>query len=138
MDDKLKPSQEKVIIKNCVESIMEDLDDYYFDELFMKQYKKQLIEFFTKISEEYSIFSTGFDFSNKKNLEKSTKPTASWTDIPEYKKILKNTVEVFIDEFAMYDYEGLDKKQVKKEITEHFDKFFRDPEFDRLISKATD
>ena len=68
MDDKLKPSQEKVIIKNCVESIMEDLDDYYFDELFMKQYKKQLIEFFTKISEEYSIFSTGFDFSNKKNI----------------------------------------------------------------------
>ena len=68
MDDKLKPSQEKVIIKNCVESIMEDLDDYYFDELFMKQYKKRLIEFFTKISEEHSLFSPGFDFSNKKNI----------------------------------------------------------------------
>ena len=36
MNDKLKPNQEKIIIKNCVESIMEDLDDYYFDELFMK------------------------------------------------------------------------------------------------------
>ena len=68
MDDKLKPSQEKVIIKNCVESIMEDLDDYYFDELFMKQYKKRLIEFFTKISEEHSLFSPGFDFSSKKNI----------------------------------------------------------------------
>ena len=68
MDDKLKPNQEKIIIKNCVESIMEDLDDYYFDELFMKQYKKRLIEFFTKISEEHSLFSPGFDFSNKKNI----------------------------------------------------------------------
>ena len=68
MNDKLKPNQEKMIIKNCVESIMEDLDDYYFDELFMKQYKKRLIEFFTKISEEHSLFSPGFDFSNKKNI----------------------------------------------------------------------
>ena len=68
MNDKLKPNQEKIIIKNCVESIMEDLDDYYFDELFMKQYQKRLIEFFTKISEEHSLFSPGFDFSNKKNI----------------------------------------------------------------------
>ena len=68
MDDWLKPNQEKKIIKNCVESIMEDLDDYYFDEILMKQYKKQLIEFFTKISKEYSLFKTGFDFSNKKNI----------------------------------------------------------------------
>ena len=68
MDDWLKPNQEKIIIKNCVESIMEDLDDYYFDEILMKQYKKQLIEFFTKISKEYSLFKTGFDFSNKKNI----------------------------------------------------------------------
>ena len=68
MNDKLKPNQEKIIIKNCVESIMEDLDDYYFGELFMKQYKKRLIEFFTKISEEHSLFSPGFDFSNKKNI----------------------------------------------------------------------
>jgi len=68
MNDKLKPNQEKIIIKNCVESIMEDLDDYYFDELFMKQYKERLIELFTKISEEHSLFSPGFDFSNKKNI----------------------------------------------------------------------
>ena len=57
-----------MIIKNCVESIMEDLDDYYFDELFMKQYKKRLIEFFTKISEEHRLFSPGFGISNKKNI----------------------------------------------------------------------
>jgi len=83
MDDKLKPSQEKVIIKNCVESIMEDLDDYYFDELFMKQYKKRLIEFFTKISEEHSLFSPGFDFSNKKNIvndKEKIKKAAPFTD----------------------------------------------------------
>ena len=138
MDDGLKPDQEERILKNMVECIMDDLDNFYFDELIMKQYKKELFQFFTKISKEHGLFKTGFDFSNKKNLEKSTKPMASWTDVPEYKKILKNTVEVFIDEFAMYDYEGLDKKQVKKEITEHFDKFFRDPEFDRLITKVTD
>ena len=137
MNDWLKPNQEEKIIKNCVESIMEDLDDYYFDELIMKQYQKQLIEFFTKISKEYSLFKTGFDFSNKKNLEKSTKPTASWTDIPEYKKILKNTVEEFISALEDPDYEEFENLN-KKEITEHFDKFFKDPEFDRLITKATD
>ena len=83
MDDKLKPSQEKVIIKNCVESIMEDLDDYYFDELFMKQYKKRLIEFFTKISEEHSLFSPGFDLSSKKNIvndKEKIKKAATFTD----------------------------------------------------------
>ena len=139
MNDGLKPNQEKRIIENCVESIMEDLDDYYFDELIMKQYQKQLIEFFTKISKEYSIFKTGFDFSNKKNLEKSTKPVASWTDIPEYKKILKEVVEDFIGLVEMPDYEEFENiGKLKKEITEHFDKFFRDPEFDGLISKVTD
>ena len=64
---------------------------------------------------------------------------ASWTDIPEYKKILKNTVEGFKGELEMYDYEMENwNKGDKNEITEHFDKFFKDPEFDRLISKATD
>jgi len=137
MDDKLKPNQEKRIIENCVESIMDDLDVYHFDEKLMNQYEKQLIEFFTKISEEHSLFSPGFDFSNKKNLEKSTKPVASWTDIPEYKKILKHTVEEFIGLVEMEDYEEFENLN-KKEITEHFDKFFRDPEFDRLISTAAD
>ena len=87
--------------------------------------------------QEHSLFSPGFDFSNKKNLEKSTKPVASWTDIPEYKKILKNTVEEFISALEDPDYEEFENLN-KKEITEHFDKFFRDPEFDSLISKAND
>ena len=139
MDGWLKPNQEKRIIENCVESIMDDLDVYHFDEKLFQQYEKQLIEFFTKISEEHSLFSPGFDFSNKKNLEKSTKPVASWTDIPEYKKILKNTVEDFISFVEDPDYEELENiSKLKKEITEHFDKFFKDPEFDRLMSKAAD
>ena len=42
MNDKLKPNQEKIIIKNCVECIMDDLDYYHFDELIMEKYKKEL------------------------------------------------------------------------------------------------
>ena len=64
---------------------------------------------------------------------------ASWTDIPEYEKILKNVVEQFLADFELYDYETENwNKDVKKEIKEHFDKFFKDPEFNRLITKATD
>ena len=68
MNDKLKPNQEKRIIENCVESVIDDLDYYHFDEKLMKQYEKELFQFFTKISEERSLFSPGFDFSNKKNI----------------------------------------------------------------------
>ena len=67
MADKLKPNQEKKVIENFVECIMDDLDYYHFDELIMEKYKKELFQFFTKISEERSLFSPGFDFSNKKN-----------------------------------------------------------------------
>ena len=64
---------------------------------------------------------------------------ASWTDIPEYEKILKHVVEEFLAEFELYDYETENwNKDVKKEIKEHFNKFFKDPEFGKLISKATD
>ena len=52
----------------------------------------------------------------------------------EYKKILKETVECFFNEIEMYDYEL--NKRCKKEITEHFDKLFKDPEFERMITKA--
>ena len=39
----------------------------------------------------------------------------------------------------MEDYEEFENiNKLKKEITEHFDKFFKDPEFDRLMSKAAD
>jgi len=64
---------------------------------------------------------------------------ASWTDIPEYEKILKHIVEEFLAEFELYDYETENwNRDVKKEIKEHFDKFFKDPEFGKLITKATD
>ena len=36
----------------------------------------------------------------------------------------------------MCDYEL--NKRCKKEITEHFDKLFKDPEFERMITKAMD
>ena len=62
-----------------------------------------------------------------------------FTDIPEYKKILKEVVEDFMGLVEMEDYEEFENiNKLKKEITEHFDKFFRDPEFDGLISKVTD
>ena len=104
MNDKLKPNQEKRIIENCVESIMEDLDDYYFDELFMKQYKKRLIEFFTKISEEHSLFSPGFDFSNKKNI------------VNDKEKIKK--AATFIDSFLVRTNTNLKKCASSKDLPE--------------------
>ena len=62
-----------------------------------------------------------------------------FTDIPEYKKILKEVVEDFMGLVEMADYEEFENiNKLKKEITEHFDKFFKDPEFDRLMSKAND
>ena len=54
----------------------------------------------------------------------------------EYEKILKETVESFFIEVEMHDYEL--NKRCKKEITEHFDKLFKDPEFERMITKAMD
>ena len=54
----------------------------------------------------------------------------------EYGRILKATVECFFDEVEMCDYEL--NKRCKKEITEHFDKLFKDPEFERMITKAMD
>ena len=83
MNDKLKPNQEKRIIENCVESIMDDLDVYHFDEKLFQQYEKQLTEFFTKISKEHSLFSPRFDLSNKKNIvndKEKTKKAAMFID----------------------------------------------------------
>ena len=57
----------------------------------------------------------------------------------EYKKILKGVAEEFIGLVEMPDYEEFENiNKLKKEITEHFDKFFKDPEFDKLMSKAND
>ena len=64
---------------------------------------------------------------------------ASWTDIPEYEKILKHIVEEFLAEFELLDLTYFEwNKDDKKEIKEHFDKFFKDPEFGKLIAKAVD
>ena len=81
MADKLKPNQEKKVIENFVECIMDDLDYYHFDELIMEKYKKELFQFFTKISEERSLFSPGFDFSNKKNTVNDKKKLEAITKI---------------------------------------------------------
>ena len=54
----------------------------------------------------------------------------------EYEKILKETAECFFNEVEMFDYEL--NKRCKKEITEYFDKLFKDPEFVRMITKAMD
>ena len=104
MDDKLKPNQEKRIIENCVESIMDDLDVYHFDEKLMNKYEKQLIEFFTKISEEHSLFSPGFDFSNKKNIV---------NDKEKIKKALK-AIDRSIDD--LYQLDIVDWKLMTKDL----------------------
>ena len=36
--------------------------------MIIEKYKKELFQFFTKISEEHSLFSPRFDLSNKKNI----------------------------------------------------------------------
>ena len=55
----------------------------------------------------------------------------------EYEKILKHTVTEFFDYFDS-ELEHELNKRCKKEITEHFDKLFKDPEFERMITKAND
>ena len=44
---------------------MEDLDDFYFDELFMKWYKKELLQFFKKIVKEYGLFEMTQAYAKK-------------------------------------------------------------------------
>jgi len=105
MSDKLKPNQEKRIIENCVESIMDDLDVYHFDEKLFQQYEKQLTEFFTKISEEHSLFSPRFNaFSNKKNIV---------NDKEKIKKALK-AIDRSIDD--LYQLDIVDWKLMTKDL----------------------
>jgi len=104
MDDKLKPNQEKRIIENCVESIMDDLDVYHFDEKLFQQYEKQLTEFFTKISKEHSLFSPRFDLSNKKNI------------VNDKEKIKK--AAMFIDSFLVRTNTNLKKYAASKDLPE--------------------
>jgi len=83
MKDKLTPNQEQKVIENFVACIMDDLDYYHFDELIIEKYKKELFQFFTKISEEHSLFSPRFDLSNKKNIvndKEKIKKAVTFTD----------------------------------------------------------
>jgi len=105
MVDKLKPNQEKRIIENCVESIMDDLDVYHFDEKLFQQYEKQLTEFFTKISEEHSLFSPRFDLSNKKNI------------MNDKEKIKK--AAMFIDSFLVRTNTNLKKCASSKDLPDN-------------------
>ena len=55
----------------------------------------------------------------------------------EYEKILKHTVTEFFDCCDLeLEYEL--NKRCKKEITEHFDRLFKSPEFERMMDKALD
>ena len=49
--------QQEQIIKNCVECIMDDLDNFYFDEMLMEWFKKNLHNFLMKKFNEEKIFS---------------------------------------------------------------------------------
>ena len=104
MNDWLKPNQEERILKNMVECIMDDLDNFYFDELIMKQYKKELFQFFTKISKEHSLFSPRFDLSNKKNV------------VNDKEKIKK--AAMFIDSFLVRTNTNLKKYAASKDLPE--------------------
>ena len=81
---------------------MDDLDNFYFDELIMKQYKKELFQFFKKISKEYSLFKAGFDFSNKKNIV---------NDKEKLEEIKKNSYGTLL-EIAKYVLEAKDSRDL--------------------------
>ena len=120
MNDKLKPNQEKRIIENCVESIMDDLDVYHFDEKLMNKYEKQLIEFFTKISEEHSLFSPGFDFSNKKNIVNDKEKIEEVLGILEIK--IKHYESDHKEFFATKQYAEASRFKHMKELLEEIKK----------------
>ena len=120
MNDKLKPNQEKRIIENCVESIMDDLDVYHFDEKLFQQYEKQLTEFFTKISEEHSLFSPRFDLSNKKNIVNDKEKIKEVLGILEKKiKHYEGAQEEF---FAAKAYAEAARFKHMKELLEEIEK----------------
>jgi len=104
MNDKLKPNQEKTVIENFVECIMDDLDYYHFDELIIEKYKKELFQFFTKISKEHSIFSPISDLSDKKSI------------VNDKEKIKK--AAMFIDSFLVRTNTNLKKYASSKDLPE--------------------
>ncbi len=55
----LTDKQAEKVLKNAVECIMDDLDNLYFDELIMKQYKKHVYE---SLKEKFKvIFEVKFE-----------------------------------------------------------------------------
>ena len=44
----LTEKQKTELIRNTVEEIMENLDNFYYDELMLKEKRKNLIKFFTE------------------------------------------------------------------------------------------
>ena len=44
----LTEKQKAELIKNTVDEIMENLDNFYYDELLLKEKQKKLIKFFTE------------------------------------------------------------------------------------------
>ncbi len=93
---------------------------------------KEKLEAIEKIINEKAEEMDDLPWSKR---EKNTKLLGGMKQ-SEYEKILKETVEYFFSSVEMYDYEL--NKRCKKEITEHFDKLFKDPEFERMITKAMD
>ena len=83
---------------------MDDLDYYHFDELIIEKYKKELFQFFTKISKEHSIFSPISDFSNKKSI------------VSDKEKIKK--AATFIDSFLVRTNTNLKKYAASKDLPE--------------------
>ena len=55
--NQLTEKQEERIIKNCVECIMDDLDECYFDEMFMDWFKKNMHNFLKEKFKEEKIFN---------------------------------------------------------------------------------
>ena len=54
----LKPNQQEIIIKDCTNSIIDNLD--MFDVDINEQYKKELFVFFKKIFLKYGLLKTDF------------------------------------------------------------------------------
>ena len=54
----LKPNQQEIIIKDCTNSIIDNLD--MFDVDINEQYKKELFTFFKKIFEKYGLLKTDY------------------------------------------------------------------------------
>jgi len=68
MNDWLKPNEEERILKNMVECIMDDLDNFYFDELIMKNIKKNYSSFSRKFLKNTVFFHLDLIFQTKRTL----------------------------------------------------------------------